>query len=119
MENLQKFSFRLPFIKVLTPEFSVASQLSLDQVNAVKTAGYKSIVINRPDFEDDLDQQPTSSSIIFASNAIGLSVRYFPIGRNFTKSDLIEFADILNILPTPVLAYCHTGFRSAKLFFSL
>ncbi len=38
-------------IRELTPELAVADQLTLDDLEAVKEAGFKAVVCNRPDEE--------------------------------------------------------------------
>jgi len=50
-----------PF-KPLTNAFSVSAQLSADDMPAVAAAGYKSLIINRPDFEEGA-MQPRASDV--------------------------------------------------------
>ena len=45
-------------INSLTSDFAVAPQLGPDDMAAVAAAGFKSVIINRPDFEDGPNQQP-------------------------------------------------------------
>lgn len=103
-------------INALTDAFAVAPQLSLDDIAEVAAAGYKSVIINRPDFEGGPDQ-PTSADIIAAAKTAGMAAEYLPvISGAATRQDAVRFAQLLKQLPAPVLAYCRTGTRSANLY---
>jgi len=104
-----------PF-KPLTTEFSVAPQLSAADMPAVAAAGYKSLIINRPDFEEGTTQ-PTSTEVMAAARAAGLHVEYQPVVSGaMTPEDVQTFAQLLKRLPAPVLAYCRSGTRCTRLF---
>src|SRR3546814_8052066 len=79
-------------------------------------AGFKSVIINRPDLEGG-PQQPLSADVMAAARAAGLAVEYQPVvGSAMTQDDVVRFAEILKELPAPVLAYCRTGTRCTHLF---
>jgi len=104
-----------PF-KPLTEDFSVSAQLSPDDVAAVAEAGFKSLIINRPDFEEG-PAQPASADVMAAARAAGLHVEYQPVVSGaMTPEDVATFAGLLKRLPAPVLAYCRSGTRCTKLF---
>lgn len=103
-------------VNPLTDSFSVAPQLAPEDMAAVAAAGYKSVIINRPDFEGGADQ-PTSADVIAAAKAAGLQVEYQPVVSGaITADDVARFAQLLNTLPGPVLAYCRSGARCTNLF---
>ena len=78
-------------------------------------AGYKSVIINRPDFEGGPDQ-PTAADVSKAAQAAGLRIEYQPVvGSAMTIADVQRFAELLRTLPGPVLAYCRTGTRCTNL----
>ena len=98
-------------IKPLTENFAVAPQLGPDDMADVAAAGYKSVIINRPDFEGGPDQ-PTAADVSKAAQAAGLRIEYQPVvGSAMTIADVQRFAELLRTLPGPVLAYCRTGTR--------
>jgi uncharacterized protein (TIGR01244 family) len=104
------------YIRPLTPGFAVAPQLGPAQMAEVAAAGYKSVIINRPDFEGGPDQ-PEAAAVAAAARAAGLAVEYQPVaGGNITAADVTRFAGLLRALPGPVLAYCRTGTRCTNLF---
>lgn len=103
-------------VNPLTNNFSVAPQLAPEDMAAVAAAGYRSVIINRPDFEGGPDQ-PTSADVIAAAKAAGLQVEYQPVVSGaITVDDVSRFAELLNTLPGPVLAYCRSGARCTNLF---
>lgn len=103
-------------INPLSTEFSVAPQLSAEDMAAVAELGYKSVIINRPDYEGG-PQQPASADVMAAARAAGLQVEYQPIVSGaMTPDDVQRFAQLLEQLPAPVLAYCRTGTRCTYLY---
>ncbi|MGE4369737.1 MAG: TIGR01244 family sulfur transferase [Burkholderiaceae bacterium] len=100
----------------LTDTFAVAPQLSAHDMKAVAEAGFKSVIINRPDFEGGPDQ-PVAADVIAAAQELGLAIEYQPVVSGaMTRDDVVRFAQLLNTLPKPVLAYCRTGTRCTHLF---
>jgi len=105
-----------PPFKPVTDDFSVAPQLSANDMTAVAAAGFKSVIINRPDYEEG-PAQPTAAEVMAAARAAGLQVEYQPVVSGaMTPDDVCTFATLLQRLPAPVLAYCRSGTRCTKLF---
>lgn len=103
-------------IRPLNELFAVAPQLSPADMAGVAAAGYKSVIINRPDFEGGPDQ-PTAADVSAAARQAGLMVEYQPVvGSAMTGEDVARFAELLQTLPSPVLAYCRSGTRCMNLF---
>lgn len=100
----------------LTDTFAVAPQLQPDDIQAAAAAGFKSVIINRPDFELE-PSQPTSDIMMAAAQQAGMQVRYQPVvSGSITMENVQEFKQLLAELPTPILAYCRSGTRCANLF---
>lgn len=103
-------------VRLLTDHFAVAPQLSANDMAAVAAAGFKSVIINRPDFEEG-PMQPVSAEVIAAAQAAGLVAEYQPvISGGITQDDVLAFAALLKRMPAPVLAYCRSGARCTQLF---
>ncbi len=103
-------------IRTLTDAFAVAPQLSPDDMQAVAQAGFKSVIINRPDGEGGAEQ-PSSEEVMAAAKAAGLVIEYQPvISGGMTEQDVLRFKELLGRLPAPVLAYCRSGTRCTHLF---
>ena len=103
-------------VNPLSVEFSVAPQLQPEDMTAVAQAGYKSVIINRPDFEGGAEQ-PTSADVMAAARAAGLQVEYQPVVSGaMTQQDVDRFSQLLQELPAPVLAYCRSGTRCTHLY---
>lgn len=100
----------------LTENFAVAPQLSASDMAAVAALGYKSVIINRPDFEGG-PEQPLSTDVMVAAKAAGLQVEYQPVVSGaITAQDVARFAELLDTLPGPVLAFCRSGARCTNLY---
>jgi len=103
-------------INSLTQDFAVAPQLAASDMAAVAAAGFKSVIINRPDYEGGADQ-PTASAVMQAAQAAGLKVEYQPVvSGGMTAEDVVRFKELLQTLPAPVLAYCRSGTRCTVLY---
>ncbi|SAI73280.1 Uncharacterized protein conserved in bacteria [Bordetella ansorpii] len=103
-------------IRPLSPDFAVAPQLTPEDMADVAAAGYKSVIINRPDHEGGADQ-PTAAEVSKAAQALGLRVEYQPVvSGSMTMDDVVRFAELLRELPGPVLAYCRSGTRCTNLY---
>lgn len=102
--------------QVLSDEFAVAGQISVDDIPTLAQAGFKSIVCNRPDGEGG-PQQPSFASIEAAARAAGLQTGFLPVvSGQITPQQVQAMADLLDHLPAPVLAYCRSGARSTSLW---
>lgn len=103
-------------IRSITPEFAVAGQLYPADVPAVVAQGFKSLVCNRPDGEAG-HSQPTSAEIERLAKAAGLAFYHLPVVSGaMTPEQAQSMKQILASAPSPVLAYCRSGARSAQLY---
>ncbi len=102
-------------IRTLSPALSVAAQISIADVAAIRAAGFRSLVCHRPDGE--ASDQPSFREIEQAALDAGLHVRYQPVeSGKVTDEQAVEFGRMMKELPGPVFAYCRTGTRSATLW---
>lgn len=100
----------------ITDQFSVAPQLEIDDMQAVVDAGFKSVIINRPDWEIDTSKVG-SNLIIEAAKKAGLEIHYQPvISGEITQENIQEFKQLFQNMPKPILAYCRSGGRCANLY---
>jgi len=103
-------------IRPLTDNFAVSPQLGPEDMQAVAEAGFKSVIINRPDGEGGAEQ-PLSADVMAAARSAGLTIEYQPVVAGaMTPDDVARFKELLQTLPQPVLAYCRTGTRCTHLF---
>lgn len=99
----------------LTDQLSVAAQISAADLAALAAQGFRSIVNNRPDHEEP--GQPTSAELEAAAQQAGLAWRHIPVvGGGFSDDQVRAFADALEQLPGPVLAFCRSGTRCSALW---
>jgi len=103
-------------IRALTPDVCVAPQLSPETMAEAARAGFKSVINNRPDFEHGPDQ-PTSAQIEAAALAAGLFYLWLPVDSSYQSPEQIAaFAQLMQELPRPILAFCRSGARSTRLY---
>jgi sulfide:quinone oxidoreductase len=101
--------------KQVTDEFSVAEQITADDVDVLAAAGYKTIISNRPDGE--AVGQPPVYEIQGASEDHGLVFRHIPVvSGQLSLQDIAAFTQALDECPPPVLAFCRSGTRSIQLW---
>lgn len=102
-------------IRKLTHDLSLTSQISVEDVEHVKAAGFRAIICNRPDGE--MLGQPKFRDIEAAAMTEGLFIVHQPVtpGR-ITAQDVAAFAAALTELPKPVLAFCASGNRCGTLW---
>ena len=103
-------------VQRLTDEVCVAPQLTPDAMAAAAAAGFRSVINNRPDFEGG-PEQPTHLQMQDAAAAAGLAYAYLPVAPAVqTPAEIARFAELLQTLPKPVLAFCRSGARSTRLY---
>ena len=102
-------------IRHLTPDVAVGPQISADDIAAIKDAGFRAIVCNRPDGEGF--DQPDFREIEVAARSAGIETRYVPVQSGMIQAqDVVDFGAAVAELPRPLLAYCRSGARSAMLW---
>ena len=99
----------------ISDDYSVAGQITPDEIAAIKSAGFKSVICNRPD--DEQPGQPSADSVEKAAAAAGLEFRYIPvISGQITAENVADQAAALDELAGPVFAYCRSGTRCTNLY---
>ncbi len=101
-------------IRQIADGLAVTGQITADHVAAIKDAGFKSLVCNRPDGEEP--GQPPADGIEAAARAAGLEYSFVPVVSGaITPANVTDMAEALDSLPRPVLAYCRSGARCFNL----
>ena len=101
--------------KTLNAQVSVAGQMTTDKFQQLLKAGFKSVIVNRPDQEQGNTVSVAQLRQIAEQSQV--SVIYQPIlSGKISQTDVIEFAKYYNELPKPILMVCRSGSRSSILF---
>ncbi len=101
--------------RTITDAYAVAGQITPEDVPAIKAAGFKSVICNRPDNEQP--GQPAADAVKAAVEAAGLEFRYIPvISGQITGENVEDMAEALGTLKEPVFAYCRSGARCTNLY---
>ena len=102
----------------ISEDYSVSGQIQPEDVAAIKAAGFKSVICNRPD--DEQPGQPSADTVKAAVEAAGLTFRYIPvISGQMTAENVDDQAEALDELDGPVFAYCRSGARCTNLFVAI
>jgi len=101
-------------IRKIGDDLSVSPQIAPGDVAAIRAAGFRAIICNRPDGEGA--DQPGFDEIEATAKAAGLEARYQPITSGMVRdADAEAFGQALRELPGPVFAYCRTGTKPSHL----
>jgi uncharacterized protein (TIGR01244 family) len=99
----------------LAEDFAVSSQISIDDLEEIAAAGFKSVICNRPDGEDF--GQPSAEAIQNACRQHGLRFYHVPVTGQVDLPDAIpQQAEIMRKAKGPFFAYCRSGNRSTILW---
>ncbi len=102
-------------IRQVSDEYFVSGQISVDDLEQIKTAGFRSIVCHRPDGE--VPEQPAYADIERAAAALGIEIRHIPVGREGVGYAQVQaFVDALDEMDRPMLGYCRSGARSTTIY---
>jgi uncharacterized protein (TIGR01244 family) len=99
----------------ISENYSVSGQIAPEDADAIKAAGFRSVICNRPD--DEQPGQPSHDAVKAALEAAGLAFRYIPVvSGQMTAADVEDQARALDELEGPVFAYCRSGARCTNLY---
>ena len=104
--------------KILNAQVSVAGQMTTDKFQQLIKAGFKSVIVNRPDQEQGNTVNTVSvAQLRQIAEQSEVSVIYQPIlSGKISQTDVTEFAKYYNELTKPILMICRSGSRSSILF---
>ncbi|HEY0960954.1 MAG TPA: TIGR01244 family sulfur transferase [Pseudomonadales bacterium] len=102
-------------IRKVSDEFSVSGQLTPEALPALKAAGVRTLICNRPDRE--APDQPDRVMLEERARALGMEVHYLPVVHDTINARNVEdFAALLRQSAAPVHAWCRSGLRSITLY---
>ena len=98
-------------IRRVTDTLSVSAQLQLEDLPAIKAAGFRTIICNRPDNESEIGQ-PSIDEMKEAAEALGLGFLALPFSGMPSAEIAAQQGELIKAAAQPVLAYCRSGTRS-------
>jgi uncharacterized protein (TIGR01244 family) len=96
--------------RTVTPNFAVAPQIELADMEAAKAQGFTLVINNRPDGE--VADQPSSAEMEAAAKAAGLDYKHIPVVGRPNEGQVSAVAEAVKGAKGPVLAFCRSGTRS-------
>jgi uncharacterized protein (TIGR01244 family) len=105
-----------PHLNPLADDVFATAQLEPTAMQWAAGAGFRSIINNRPNYEGG-PSQPTSEAMEAAAREAGLAYAFLPVSPSVhAPQDIEAMAQLLRTLPRPILAFCRSGARTAKLY---
>jgi uncharacterized protein (TIGR01244 family) len=102
-------------IRQLSADFAVSPQIAPEDLDAIKAAGFSTILCNRPDAEVPPELQ--AEAIRTAAEAAGLRFVMNPLSHgSLTMEHIATQGRALDDSDGPVFAYCASGNRSSILW---
>ncbi|MEL6574108.1 MAG: TIGR01244 family sulfur transferase [Pseudomonadota bacterium] len=99
-------------IRPIDPNYAVSPQIQPQDCTAIATAGFTTIICNRPDAEIPADCH--AAVVQAAAEAAGLTFVIIPIThQSLTPENVAAQRAALDASKGPVLAYCASGTRSS------
>jgi uncharacterized protein (TIGR01244 family) len=99
-------------IRAITPTYAVSPQIAIEDLPAIKAAGYTTLINNRPDGE--IPPHLHNTQMQAAATALGLTYVQNPvIGGAMTDANVAAQAAAIAAAKGPVFAYCASGNRSS------
>lgn len=101
--------------KEVSENLAVAGQIFISQLEVLKERGFEVIICNRPDYEDDVEDQPLAAQMESRAAELGLKFVYIPVSGTPTLQAAKSTKEVLDAAEGKVLAYCLSGMRSIML----
>jgi uncharacterized protein (TIGR01244 family) len=99
-------------IRAITPGYAVSPQIALEDLPAIKAAGYTTLINNRPDGE--IPPHLHHAQMQAAATSLGLTYVQNPvIGGGMTAANVAAQGAAIAAANGPVFAYCASGNRSS------
>ena len=82
-------------IRPIDDDYSVSGQIAVDDLDAIKAMGFKSIVCHRPDHE--APDQPDFALVAARAQELGIEIAHIPVGPMGVTADAVrEMVDALD-----------------------
>lgn len=102
-------------LRPLTDHITLADQLTESDLVEIVTAGFKTVICNRPDEEGEAHLPASEAQAMLEANDV--EFHYLPVnGAAITDQDVVNHNALLAGASAPILTYCRTGTRCAKLW---
>lgn len=102
-------------ITAISEKLSVSLQPSIEDIQALRDRGFRTLINNRPDHEDPA--QPGSEAEQQVAKHCELSYAFVPVtAETITEADVRAFQRAIDRSEGPVFAHCKTGTRSLSLY---
>ncbi|MBR9925144.1 MAG: TIGR01244 family phosphatase [Gammaproteobacteria bacterium] len=94
---------------------AITSQLTVEELEQVKAQGFKTVICNcKPGESAEFSEE---DAYRFKAAELGLHWVHIPVTPGeYSQADVAAFAQALQQLPRPILAFCRSGKRATHLW---
>jgi uncharacterized protein (TIGR01244 family) len=104
-----------PPLAELAPGLSAAGKLDRGDIEALASAGVRTIINNRPD--DEEQGQLSAADARRVAEAHSIAYHHIPVtAASLSRADVDAFARVLASAEQPIVAHCRSGTRSTLLW---
>lgn len=97
-------------IRQITPRYAVSPQINIEDLAAIKEAGFVRVICNRPDAEIPVSHHAATLKV--AAQELGLEFIALPLThQTMTPDNVAKQSGFITDATGPVLAYCASGTR--------
>ena len=102
-------------IRPLTPTYAVSPQIDPSDFPQIASAGYKTVICNRPDAENPPHLQ--AAAMALAAEQAGVHFEVLPLTHQaMTPENIAKQFGFVDAADGPVLAYCASGTRCSVIW---
>jgi len=106
----------VPEIVNVTPEFAIGPQISTEDFEPLRSAGFASVLNARPDDESGTYLLSREAELLARTNDLAYAYRPTENHAVFEPDIIDQFEQALVELPKPIFAHCKSGTRAAILW---
>ena len=101
-------------VEQIAPGYAVRAQIMPDDLARLAAMGFRTVINSRPDGEEP--GQPEAAELAAEARRLGLRYFHIPVAPSGpTEADAIKLRAALASAPGPVLGFCRSGRRAARL----
>lgn len=101
-------------VEQISPGYAVRAQITVGDLARLAEMGFRTVINSRPDGEEP--GQPEADELAAAARRLGLAYHHIPVAPSGpTEADARKLRAALATAPGPVLGFCRSGRRAARL----
>ncbi|WP_374282825.1 TIGR01244 family sulfur transferase [Novosphingobium sp.] len=101
-------------VEQISPGYAVRAQITAGDLARLAAMGFRTVINSRPDGEEP--GQPEAEELAAEAHRLGLTYHHIPVAPSGpTETEARKLRAALTTAPGPVLGFCRSGRRAARL----